>query len=115
MSLDEKKYGTITYGVSSLRGTYSRDELQYQLNKLRDERNRRATPTESSSQWSAKARKKYEAALSEYNAFLANPKNRMTHEDFEKKAKELKDAVDAAKKEYDAAKPGMNTDWNGLV
>ena len=28
MSLDEKKYGTITYGVSSLRGTYSRDELQ---------------------------------------------------------------------------------------
>lgn len=110
MSLDEKKYGTITYGVSSLRGTYSRDELQYQLNKLRDERNRRATPTESSSQWSAKARRKYEAALSEYNAFLANPNNRMTHDDFEKKAKELKDAVDAAKKEYDAAKPGKDSD-----
>ena len=110
MSMDEKKYGTITYGAASLRGTYTKDELQYQLNKLRDERNRRAKPTGSSSQWSGRARKKYDDALEEYNAFLANARNSMTQEDFEKKAKELKDAVDAAKKEYDAAKPGKNAD-----
>ena len=110
MSMDEKKYGTITYGAAVLRGTYSREELQYQLNKLRDERNRRATPTGSSAEWSKEARKKYVDALSAYNAFLSANNNSMTREEFEKKAKELKEAVDAANKAYDAAKPGKDVD-----
>lgn len=38
MSVQEKKYGKITYGDGRLTGTYSRDELQYQLNKLRSDR-----------------------------------------------------------------------------
>lgn len=105
MQLEEKKYGTITQSTSQLNGTYSRDELQYQLNKLRSEQNRRNKPTDSSADWAASAKKKYEDALKAYNAFIKNTSNTLSQEDFEKRAKELKDAVDAAKKEYDKVKP----------
>lgn len=105
MQLEEKKYGTITQSTSKLNGTYSRDELQYQLNKLQSERNRRNKPTDSSADWAASAKKKYEEALNSYNAFIRNTSNTLSQEDFEKRAKELKDAVDVAKKEYDKVKP----------
>ncbi|MCS2621100.1 hypothetical protein NXW11_24810 [Bacteroides thetaiotaomicron] len=36
--------------------------------------------------------------------------NSLSREEFEKKAKELKDAVDTAKKEYDKVKPGEDKD-----
>lgn len=105
MQLEEKKYGTITQSTSQLNGTYSRDELQYQLNKLRSEQNRRNKPTDSSADWAASAKKKYEDALKAYNTFIKDTSNTLSQEDFEKRAKELKDAVDAAKKEYDKVKP----------
>lgn len=96
MKMQESKYGKITYG--NLRGTYTRDELQYQLNKLRSEQNRRNKPVESSSDWVASAKKKYQDALKTYNDFIKDGSNKLTQEDFEKKAKELKDAVDTAKR-----------------
>lgn len=105
MQLEEKKYGTITQSASQLNGTYSRDELQYQLNKLQSERNRRNKPTDSSADWAASAKKKYEEALKSYNTFIKNTSNTLSQEDFEKRAKELRDAVDVAKKEYDKVKP----------
>lgn len=105
MQLEEAKYGTITQSTSQLNGTYSRDELQYQLNKLQSEQNRRNKPTDSSADWAASAKKKYEEALETYNAFIKNTSNTLSQEDFEKRAKELKDAVDASKKEYDKVKP----------
>lgn len=105
MQLEEAKYGTITQSTSQLNGTYSRDELQYQLNKLQSEQNRRNKPTDSSADWAASAKKKYEEALKTYNAFIKNTSNTLSQEDFEKRAKELKDAVDASKKEYDKVKP----------
>ncbi len=110
MKTQEKKYGTITYGNVRLRGTYSQNELEYQLNKLKEERARRGAPRKSSSNWGADVRKEYQAALKAYNDFLKNPKNNLTQEEFEKKAKELKDAVDTAKKEYDKTKPGEDKD-----
>lgn len=109
MTLQEKKYGKITYGASPLRGTYSRDELQYQLNKLRSEQSRRAQPTESSTAWTSAARKRYETALKTYNTFIQDTSNHLTQEEFEKKAKELKEAVDSAKKEYDKVTPGIDS------
>lgn len=110
MTMQEKKYGKITQGNAALTGTYSRDELQYQLNKLRSEQNRRNKPVDSSSDWVASARKKYQNALKAYNDFIKDTSNNLTQEEFEKKAKELKDAVDTAKKEYDKVKPGTDSD-----
>ena len=110
MAMEEKKYGKITQGNKALTGTYSRDELQYQLNKLRSEQNRRNKPVDSSSDWAASARKKYQNALKAYNDFIKDTSNNLTQEEFEKKAKELKDAVDTAKKEYDKVKPGTDSD-----
>lgn len=110
MQTQEKQYGTITQGNARLTGTFSRDELQYQLNKLQSEQNRRNEKRTSSSDWGANARKEYEKALKEYNDFLANTSNSLTQEEYEKKAKELKDALSTAKKAYDATKPSENKD-----
>ena len=110
MALEEKKYGSITQSTSQLNGTYSKDELQYQLNKLKSEKNRRNKPTDSSADWVASAKKKYQDALKAYNDFISNTNNSLSQEDFEKKAKELKDTADAAKKEYDKVKPGTDKD-----
>lgn len=110
MALNENKYGKISYGDAALTGTYSRDELQYQLNKLKSEQNLRNKPTDSSSEWVATAKKTYEDALKAYNDFIQDTENKLTQEDFEKQAKALKDAVDVAKKEYDKVKPGENKD-----
>lgn len=110
MTTEQKKYGNITYGNEALRGTFSRDELQYQLNKLNAEKNRRNLKRDSSADWGAQARKEYEQALKAYNDFLADTSNSLTREDYEKKAKELKDALSLAKKEYDRYKPEENKD-----
>lgn len=110
MTTEQRKYGAITYGNEALRGTFSRDELQYQLNKLTAEKNRRSLKRDSSADWGAQARKEYEEALKAYNDFLADTSNSLTREDYEKKAKELKDALSLAKKEYDRYKPDENKD-----
>lgn len=110
MTTEQKKYGNIAYGAEALRGTYSRDELQYQLNKLTAEKNRRNLKRDSSADWGAQARKEYEEALKAYNDFLADTSNSLTQEEYEKKAKELKDALSLAKKEYDRYKPEENKD-----
>lgn len=110
MTMQEKKYGKITQGNVALTGTYSRDELQYQLNKLKSEQNRRNLRTDSSADWAASARQKYQESLKAYNDFIKDTANDLSREEFEKKAKELKDAVDTAKKEYDKVKPGTDND-----
>lgn len=110
MAMNEKSKGRIISGNELLRGTFTKDELQYQLNKLNAERNRRNKPADSSADWAASTKKKYEEALKAYNDFLKDTSNSLTQEDFEKKAKELKEAVDTAKKEYDKTKPGTDKD-----
>ena len=110
MQTEEKKYGKITQGNALLTGTYSRDELQYQLNKLQSEKNKRNAKRGSSADWASSAKAEYEKALKAYNDFINSTSNNLTKEEFEKKAKELDDAVKLAKKEYDSAKPGSNKD-----
>lgn len=110
MQTEEKKYGKITQGNALLTGTYSRDELQYQLNKLQAEKNKRNAKRGSSADWASSAKAEYEKALKAYNDFINSTSNNLTKEEFEKKAKELDDAVKLAKKEYDSAKPGSNKD-----
>lgn len=110
MTVEGATHGKITRAGANLNGTYTRDELQYQLNKLTSEQNRRNLPVDSPADWAREARKKYQTALKAYNDFLADTSQSLNKEEFEKKAKELKDAVDVAKKEYDKAKPGTDSD-----
>lgn len=110
MTTNEKKYGTITQGDSNLTGTYSRDELQYQLNKLRDEKNERKAPRNSGSGWASKAKKDYDKALKAYNDFVSDKTQNLTEAKFEKRRKELKDDLDQKKKEYDKVKPSKDSD-----
>lgn len=110
MVSSEKKYGTIIRGDSNLTGTYSRDELQYQLNKLRTEKNKRNAPRNSGSEWASKAKKDYEKALKAYNDFIGDKNHKLTEEEFEKRRKELKDDLDQKKKEYDNVKPSTDSD-----
>lgn len=110
MKMSGKKYGYTTNDGKNIRGTYTMDELQYQLNKLRSEQNRRNEPRKSSSEWGAADKKAYQAALKEYNDFVRNGSNNLTKEEYDKKAKELKEKVDLAKKEYDSRKAGTAKD-----
>ena len=110
MKMSGRKYGYTTNDNKNIRGTYTMDELQYQLNKLRSERNRRNEPRRSSSDWGAADKKAYQAALKEYNDFIRNGSNNLTKEEYAKKAKELKEKVDLAKKEYDSRKAGTDKD-----
>lgn len=110
MKMSGKKYGYTTNDNKNIRGTYTMDELQYQLNKLRSEKNRRNEPRKSSSDWGAADKKAYQAALKEYNDFVRNGSNNLTKEEYDKKAKELKEKVDLAKKEYDSRKAGTDKD-----
>ena len=110
MKMSGRKYGYTTNDNKNIRGTYTMDELQYQLNKLKSEKNRRNEPRKTSSDWGAADKKAYQAALKEYNDFIRNGSNNLTKEEYAKKAKELKEKVDLAKKEYDSRKAGTDKD-----
>lgn len=110
MKMSGRKYGYTTYDNKNIRGTYTMDELQYQLNKLKSEKNRRNEPRKTSSDWGAADKKAYQAALKEYNDFIRNGSNNLTKEEYAKTAKELKEKVDLAKKEYDSRKAGTDKD-----
>ncbi|WP_440427465.1 tape measure protein [Prevotella merdae] len=110
MKMSGRKYGYTTNDNKNIRGTYTMDELQYQLNKLKSEQNRRNEPRKSSSEWGAAAKKAYQAALKEYNDFIREGSNNLTKEEYDRKAKELKEKVDLAKKEYDSRKAGTDKD-----
>lgn len=110
MKMYGRKYGYTTNDNKNIRGTYTMDELQYQLNKLKSEKNRRNEPRKTSSDWGAADKKAYQAALKEYNDFIRNGSNNLTKEEYAKKAKELKEKVELAKKEYDSRKAGTDKD-----
>ena len=110
MNMSGHKYGYTTNDNKKIRGTYTMDELQYQLNKLKSEKNRRNEKRKSSSDWGAAYKKAYQAALKEYNDFVRNGSNNLTKEEYAKKAKELKENVDLAKKEYYSRKAGTDKD-----
>lgn len=110
MEVQEKTHGMILSGDPNLHGTFSRDELQFQLNRLTAEQNARTAERNTGSGWRTKARKDYEAALKAYNDFVNDTTQKLTQAEFEKKAKELKDNLDAAKKEYDRSKPSSDSD-----
>ena len=100
MNMSGHKYGYTTNDNKKIRGTYTMDEQQYQLNKLTSEQNRRDEKSKSSSDWGAADKKAYQAALKKYNDFIRNGSNNLTKEEYYKTAKELKENMELAKKEY---------------
>ena len=107
MTTGNKDFGRISKGDERLRGDFSRDELQYQLNKLRGEQERRKMNTGSSAEWVEQLRKAAEEAQKAYDDFISNTSNSMNEQQFEEEAKKLKDAAQAAKKMYDKYKPSL--------
>ena len=110
MNMSGHKYGYTTNDNKKIRGTYTMDELQYQLNKLTSEQNRRDEKSKSSSDWGAADRKAYQAALKKYNDFIRNGSNNLTKEEYYKTAKELKENMELAKKEYYSRKAVTDKD-----
>lgn len=110
MNMSGHKYGYTTNDNKKIRGTYTMDELQYQLNKLTSEQNRRDEKSKSSSDWGAAYKKAYQAALKKYNDFIRNSSNNLTKEEYAKTAKELKENMELAKKEYYSHKAGTDKD-----
>lgn len=110
MNMSGHKYGYTTNDNKKIRGTYTMDELQYQLNKLTSEQNRRDEKSKSSSDWGAADKKAYQAALKKYNDFIRNGSNNLTKEEYYKTAKELKENMELAKKEYYSRKAVTDKD-----
>lgn len=110
MNMSGHKYGYTINDNKKIRGTYTMDELQYQLNKLTSEQNRRDEKSKSSSDWGAADKKAYQAALKKYNDFIRNGSNNLTKEEYYKTAKELKEKVELAKKEYYSRKAVTDKD-----
>ena len=99
MQMDEYKYGRTQKG--GVKGVYSADELQGQLQILEAEQKRRGTKNVTAGERKAQLKKAWDDA----NKALADfdkSSNKYTVEEVEKKRKELQDAVDTAQKEYKA-------------
>lgn len=96
--------GYTTNDPTEIKGSYTKDELQYQLNKINNELTKRSAPKKSGAERGADARKAYEEARKAYNDFISNSVNKMTDEEYEKRRDELKSALDEAKKEADKYK-----------
>lgn len=102
MKVSEKKYGTITGGNPLFEGTYNQSQLEFQINKFRDELNKRTATRKSSVDWTEDAKKKWQDAQKKYVDFINSRRNDITAEDFEKTAAKYKEEADALKKAYDS-------------
>ena len=104
MKVNGRKVGHFISGPQALRGYFSLSEIEAQINSLVREDNERSAPRASSDKYVADAKKNYEAALKEYNDFIADKSNSLTEAQFAKQRDDLKAALDDAEKEYNQTK-----------
>lgn len=104
MKTQKKDYGTLAGAAQGPNGTFSRDELEGQLQLLRAQQNERKKPKKTGSEWGSDAKKKYEDALKAYNDFVTGSNEKLTEQQFEEQRKNLKSTLDQAKKDYDSTK-----------
>ena len=57
MDVMEASHGKLTHAGDNLNGTYTRDELKFQLDKLTKEQNRRNLKTDSPADWAKRCTK----------------------------------------------------------
>lgn len=96
-------------GTIPFAGTYSKEQLQAQLQQLQRQKEYRDAEAKTGAQWVADKRKAYNDALKAYNDYVNGITSKgVKEEDFKKKAAELKSDMEAAKKEYDKIKPAAS-------
>lgn len=96
-------------GTIPFAGTYSKEQLQAQLQQLQRQKEYRDAEAKTGAQWVADKRKAYNDALKAYNDYVNGVTSKgVKEEDFKKKTAELKSDMEAAKKEYDKIKPSAS-------
>ncbi|MGN0237607.1 MAG: tape measure protein [Lepagella sp.] len=94
-------------------GSYSKDELQAQLQALERQKKYREAESKSGAQWVADKKKAYNDATKAYNDYVNGVTSKgVKEEDFKKEAARLKEEMETAKKEYDKVKPSSNSGAN---
>ena len=93
-----KKYGKVSIGGAQ--GTYTKDELESQLNTLTLEKNARDTPKKTANQWVEDNRKAMEAAKSKLDNFVKS-KNTYSKEEYDKLYKQYDEDYKTAKEKYE--------------
>ena len=102
--------GTITGNIPQA-GTYTKEQLQAQLQQLERQKQYRDAEAKTGAQWVADKRKAYNDALKAYNDYVNGITSKgVKEEDFKKKAAELKANMEAAKKAYDKVKPATSSE-----
>lgn len=96
MESDGKRYGTLA-GNSRANGTFSKDELQGQLQLLQAEQTRRSAAKKTSGEWEQGYKKQYNEAVKKLNDFR-NGSEKMDEGTRSSRLKELEEAVETAKK-----------------
>jgi tape measure domain-containing protein len=103
MKMSGKNYAQInSSGVTG--GTFSKEEIDAQLQELKRQQTERSIDTKSGKEWAEEKRKAYETAKKAYNDYVKNSKDKVKEDDFEKEAKRLKGEMETAKKNYDKYK-----------
>jgi tape measure domain-containing protein len=110
MKLGNYKNGKIV-GEGDTSGTYTKEELEGQLQLLQTQKTYRDADSKSGKTWAEDKKKAYEKALKAYNDYVTGVTSKdVKEEDFKKKSAELKSAMEAAKKEYEKYKPATDSD-----
>lgn len=84
-------------------------ELRGAIQQIEAEQARRAKPRKSGAAWRKELQANYDEALTAYNDFVTSAQNSMGLDEFNERAKELKEALSAAKKELDSVAPSSGT------
>ena len=84
-------------------------ELRGAIQQIEAEQARRAKPRKSGAAWRKELQANYDEALKAYNDFVTSARNSMGLDEFNERAKELKEALSTAKKELDSVAPSSGT------
>lgn len=113
MSGGKYNSGKIINEGNTLNGTYTKEELQAQLQMLQRQDNYRKAPSKTGAEWLAQYKKEYEDALKAYNDYVKGVTSKGVKQDeFKKESERLKGVLDTAKKNYEAHKPSENNSAN---
>lgn len=103
MELHGTAKGKIKSGGAT--GTFSKTEIQGQLQILESEKTEREKDIKSAKEWVAEKKDAYDKALKAYNDYVSGNKGKIREDKFAEESKRLKTEAEKAKKEYEKYKP----------
>lgn len=101
MALTDKEKGTIKAGYTFNLGTFTKSELEAQLQSLEREQNRRTQELQTPKQYLEELKNQWLEADKAYKDFISNTTTNLDSITYKKKYDELKASRDAAKKAYE--------------